>query len=217
MLSFFFFKQKTAYEIRPCDWSSDVCSSDLWGIRVRHERERKSGGVSRAERERRDLVRSRRFGAEHSDARADGQRGRLQTPRALDVGVIPPPVLRADHHERLGGQRGGPFQDPLNEARIARGGVGEGSEREREARDDEPPSRGNQCRTTSEHDSPTKKTPSREFHRPLPGRSVLELGARSPSVGARNIGRVVTPLTPLAAGAGIVPLRGLSGPPPRGA
>src|SRR5213596_1664680 len=26
---FFFFKQKTAYEIRPCDWSSDVCSSDL--------------------------------------------------------------------------------------------------------------------------------------------------------------------------------------------
>ena len=22
-------KQKTAYEIRPCDWSSDVCSSDL--------------------------------------------------------------------------------------------------------------------------------------------------------------------------------------------
>src|SRR5213596_2360704 len=28
-LYFFFFKQKTAYEIRPCDWSSDVCSSDL--------------------------------------------------------------------------------------------------------------------------------------------------------------------------------------------
>src|SRR5213596_4277315 len=31
MLFFFFFKQKTAYEIRPCDWSSDVCSSDLHG------------------------------------------------------------------------------------------------------------------------------------------------------------------------------------------
>ena len=27
--SFFFFKQKTAYEIYQCDWSSDVCSSDL--------------------------------------------------------------------------------------------------------------------------------------------------------------------------------------------
>ena len=25
----FFFKQKTAYEILTCDWSSDVCSSDL--------------------------------------------------------------------------------------------------------------------------------------------------------------------------------------------
>ena len=28
---FFFFKQKTAYEIYQCDWSSDVCSSDLGG------------------------------------------------------------------------------------------------------------------------------------------------------------------------------------------
>ena len=29
VLFFFFFKQKTAYEIYQCDWSSDVCSSDL--------------------------------------------------------------------------------------------------------------------------------------------------------------------------------------------
>src|SRR3546814_6876328 len=29
---FFFFKQKTAYEMRISDWSSDVCSSDLWAI-----------------------------------------------------------------------------------------------------------------------------------------------------------------------------------------
>src|SRR3546814_12616128 len=28
-LCFFFFKQKTAYEVRISDWSSDVCSSDL--------------------------------------------------------------------------------------------------------------------------------------------------------------------------------------------
>ena len=28
-MRFFFFKQKTAYEIVDCDWSSDVCSSDL--------------------------------------------------------------------------------------------------------------------------------------------------------------------------------------------
>src|SRR3546814_9018385 len=31
---FFFFKQKTAYEMRISDWSSDVCSSDL-RLRVR--------------------------------------------------------------------------------------------------------------------------------------------------------------------------------------
>src|SRR3546814_11940618 len=30
---FFFFKQKTAYEMRISDWSSDVCSSDLGKIR----------------------------------------------------------------------------------------------------------------------------------------------------------------------------------------
>src|SRR3546814_8368309 len=29
-LCFFFFKQKTAYEMRISDWSSDVCSSDLF-------------------------------------------------------------------------------------------------------------------------------------------------------------------------------------------
>src|SRR3546814_6279962 len=29
VLFFFFFKQKTAYDMRISDWSSDVCSSDL--------------------------------------------------------------------------------------------------------------------------------------------------------------------------------------------
>src|SRR3546814_15614708 len=32
---FFFFKQKTAYEMRISDWSSDVCSSDLNLLPVR--------------------------------------------------------------------------------------------------------------------------------------------------------------------------------------
>src|SRR3546814_9327483 len=31
---FFFFKQKTAYEMRISDWSSDVCSSDLVQLNV---------------------------------------------------------------------------------------------------------------------------------------------------------------------------------------
>src|SRR3546814_8311318 len=32
MFCFVFFKQKTAYEMRISDWSSDVCSSDLSSI-----------------------------------------------------------------------------------------------------------------------------------------------------------------------------------------
>src|SRR3546814_19137325 len=39
-VGFFFFKQKTAYEMRISDWSSDVCSSDL--DRVAH-RDRRIG------------------------------------------------------------------------------------------------------------------------------------------------------------------------------
>src|SRR3546814_1457540 len=39
-LFFFFFKQKTAYEMRISDWSSDVCSSDLSGLAARRARHR---------------------------------------------------------------------------------------------------------------------------------------------------------------------------------
>src|SRR6187401_311746 len=39
---FFFFKQKTAYEITYGDWSSDVCSSDL--PRGSRRRRRRAGG-----------------------------------------------------------------------------------------------------------------------------------------------------------------------------
>src|SRR3546814_10018597 len=40
VLFFFFFKQKTAYEMRISDWSSDVCSSDLAILRGEIERAR---------------------------------------------------------------------------------------------------------------------------------------------------------------------------------
>src|SRR3546814_5118017 len=33
VLLFCFFKQRTAYEMRISDWSSDVCSSDLYPVR----------------------------------------------------------------------------------------------------------------------------------------------------------------------------------------
>src|SRR3546814_12763002 len=35
-MCFLFFEQKTAYEMRISDWSSDVCSSDLFGSTLRH-------------------------------------------------------------------------------------------------------------------------------------------------------------------------------------
>src|SRR3546814_3077613 len=47
ILFVFFFKQKTAYEMRISDWSSDVCSSDLEGGLARpgrpHDRDRFAG------------------------------------------------------------------------------------------------------------------------------------------------------------------------------
>src|SRR3546814_18005849 len=45
MSIFFFFKQKTAYEMRISDWSSDVCSSDLGGIEHRAEHVRRTPQV----------------------------------------------------------------------------------------------------------------------------------------------------------------------------
>src|SRR3546814_18606655 len=40
ILHTFFFKQKTAYELRISDWSSDVCSSDLREMRPARDRHR---------------------------------------------------------------------------------------------------------------------------------------------------------------------------------
>src|SRR3546814_10084953 len=52
----FFFKQKTAYEMRISDWSSDVCSSDLKDLQAasrelaRRDDERQAALLSREER-----------------------------------------------------------------------------------------------------------------------------------------------------------------------
>src|SRR3546814_7190028 len=46
---FFVFKQKTAYEVRISDWSSDVCSSDLFARKQPPPRAR-TGGDARAAR-----------------------------------------------------------------------------------------------------------------------------------------------------------------------
>src|SRR3546814_11675349 len=53
LCSFFFFKQKTAYEMRISDWSSDVCSSDLLrGGRRRYRRAGRHRDVAPASRPR---------------------------------------------------------------------------------------------------------------------------------------------------------------------
>src|SRR3546814_10374988 len=70
---FFFFKQKTAYEMRISDWSSDVCSSDLL-VKAREpmfEDDRIFGPRKIAVRPA-DIPRHRRRG---------GQRGGEQRPR----------------------------------------------------------------------------------------------------------------------------------------
>src|SRR3546814_7077367 len=70
---FFFFKQKTAYEMRISDWSSDVCSSDLPAGAQRHDR----GGACRRGRE---GLRHRRVGGERPGD-PDGE-GDQRHPRA---------------------------------------------------------------------------------------------------------------------------------------
>src|SRR3546814_12549433 len=86
----FLFKQKTAYEMRISDWSSDVCSSDLFGV--------EPGAYTGAQRQRLG-----RF------ERADGGTLFLD-----EVGDLPLPaqvkllrVLQTGEVERLGGDRPG--------------------------------------------------------------------------------------------------------------
>src|SRR3546814_19914228 len=76
----FFFKQKTAYEVRISDWSSDVCSSDLLGLdQLREERraDRQGVVVEVVFRVVQAPVLARRTAAEpHEGARAPGEHDR---------------------------------------------------------------------------------------------------------------------------------------------
>src|SRR3546814_8738790 len=88
---FFFFKQKTAYEMRISDWSSDVCSSDLsWigagqlcrHLRRRH-RYRDGRGAARAGRGAILFDKSCREG--HWPRPIDGSRSRSAVWRGVDA------------------------------------------------------------------------------------------------------------------------------------
>src|SRR3546814_6987401 len=76
---FFFFKQKTAYEVHISDWSSDVCSSDLVLVAVvaGHQQRRRTVAVA----DHRDRNPDRAPGAVVAGMRHD------QRPEALAVGV----------------------------------------------------------------------------------------------------------------------------------
>src|SRR3546814_7003792 len=78
MMVCFFFKHKTAYEMRISDWSSDVCSSDLFLVRA---------GEGREQRNLRKI--GMRLGGELDDMRQPA----LTHP--LRPGALPPVVLSA--------------------------------------------------------------------------------------------------------------------------
>src|SRR3546814_7044229 len=70
---FFFFKQKTAYEMRISDWSSDVCSSDLSCDRA------SAVGMKREQ--------GRKMSHAKAQRREEGRRRRKLTQRHKDVGL----------------------------------------------------------------------------------------------------------------------------------
>src|SRR3546814_1805633 len=96
---FFFFKQKTAYEMRISDWSSDVCSSDLaWPTRPTAATRRTR---SPAPRQRRPKAQSRRWPGRR---RPDRQRASWRWLLVLVVGAVTADVIadQRDGIARLG-------------------------------------------------------------------------------------------------------------------
>src|SRR3546814_4611845 len=86
----FFFKKKTAYEMRISDWSSDVCSSDLRARdrRLPHPDDQRGGARDR--RDARRLCRRRSRADPHRGGRDGGAGARRIAGAACDV-------ERADH------------------------------------------------------------------------------------------------------------------------
>src|SRR3546814_13344162 len=73
--AFFFFKQKTAYEMRISDWSSDVCSSDLGNARAQRDGQPQADPLALGLQPRLD-----RLGGAFPSARRPSRNGRLKLP-----------------------------------------------------------------------------------------------------------------------------------------
>src|SRR3546814_10622060 len=105
---FFFFKQKTAYEMLISDWSSDVCSSDLF--RLRHDFT--------------ELARHR--GDVHChDAAARGARIGDEIEDRAKIAREAPVVLQPAHDHALDHARAGEV-DRSEERRVGKEGVSTG-------------------------------------------------------------------------------------------
>src|SRR3546814_2205046 len=91
----FFFKQKTAYELRISDWSSDVCSSDLRTRIFRYRRTHDDSFNSQSKCD--DPLGSFEKNAAPS---------RLNGAASVDAGVEGVPVVRSRSEERRVGQGG---------------------------------------------------------------------------------------------------------------
>src|SRR3546814_16340521 len=119
---FFFFKQKTAYEMRISDWSSDVCSSDLHEPAASLDRrlEAADRGLALVQH----LARRHRAGGDAEDVFVEriprfGNRHVLfQAVRALDIDVVGavPRGIRvpgdlASRRPRVAGSASDPWRD----------------------------------------------------------------------------------------------------------
>src|SRR3546814_10779037 len=96
LVVFFFFKQKTAYELRISDWSSDVCSSDLLQLQLERLH---VAARSCVRQQRAALVDDRHlFGVHAGHRRGDEKTDRLHLAVRKRAAV-----LERQHHRRGGG------------------------------------------------------------------------------------------------------------------
>src|SRR3546814_5152257 len=128
---FFFFKQKTAYEMRISDWSSDVCSSDLHGGQRLADAARRpcrgavgprAAAVERAGARPPPLLGR---GCHERDAAHGEVRGRparpVAEPRAPRGVATLPAVAHRDAHPRYDAGDGAVGRDPPGDARDRKG------------------------------------------------------------------------------------------------
>src|SRR3546814_6801965 len=97
---FFFFKQKTAYEMRISDWSSDVCSSDLTpSTRRRLPAQGRGRPLCEGDRDRCHVSRSAPFQAPHAlSGSGTTIRARGGLPASLPLTRPASAILRSEEH-----------------------------------------------------------------------------------------------------------------------